>query len=459
VYSTKELKTLWQAQKDWVGAGFDERIVETDPEAVAYMVETNLLYTAMMFRDAKALGEDRSVVRVFNEKMEFKIERRWVSLRDLKGRIPYSDQERRFIGWNCIHPDGFVRHDDTKYENLYPIARLEQGAHRNIVRQGQKFWHGREDYDEGKEKPFVLQVITTGRPCFPDSWALWNADEHTPEHSSARLIGPDGSVFSFGTRMGPSDAEQVTKITNILSTAETYVPTPDYEETRRSHEKRVTSIAITKEKFEAIRRYVEAATKGFPFNFANANCAWFVTTLMALGGVDVDVRMSPAEFISGCLPTLSNVPLVGEPLSKVASAVALVAVPIIDLIGAFLRYIVPRCIQKACAFVTNGIHQLFRMVGAFITNLVALAILGAGRTYIPEGTRYQPNRGADGPLALPTATCLMGWKDLFNPNALSFNHAVKLKRWQLAQRGCTTIFTDTRTGLSCLDPAAGRVVS
>lgn len=456
--STDSLKILWQSQKKWVDAGFDERLVETDPDSVAYIVETDLLYTLAMFRDAQALDGERSVVRFVNDKVEFKVERQWVSLRDLKGRIPYSKLEQRFIGWNCTHPDGFVRYDDTTYETLYPIAKIRPEVHRNIVRQGQKFWDGREDYDEGKEKPFVLQVITTGRPCFPDSWALWNAEEHTPEHSSARLIGPDGSVYSFGTKMRPADAERVTKISNILSTAESRVPTPDYEETRRSHEKRVTSIALTKERFESICRYVEASTKGFPFNFANANCAWFVTTLMALGGVEVDVRMTSSEFVSGCLPSLRDVPLIGKPLANVASSVALVAVPIIDLIGAFLRYIVPRCIQKVCAFVTNGVSQLFRIVGAFVTNLIALALLGAGRTYIPEETRYQQNRGADGPLALPTATCLMGWKDLFNPNALVFNHALKLKQWQLTQRGCTTIFTETQTGLSCIDPAVGRVV-
>jgi hypothetical protein len=459
VLSTEALKEMWQVQKKWVEAGFEECIVETDPEAVAYAVQTGLVHTLAMFRDAKALDGEPLTIRVLNGKVLFKVERQWLELKDFKGRVSYSTQERRFIGWNYVHPDGFIRRDNTRYENLYPIARLNSDVYHRILYQAQGFWRGREDFDEGHEKPFVLQVITTGRPCFPDWWMLRNVDEHTPEHSSARLIGPDGSVYSFGTKMLPPGADRVTQVTNILSTAQTHVSTPDYEESRSSHEKRVTSIALTEERFEAICRYVETAAEGFPFNFATANCARLVTTLMTLAGVEVDVSMTPGEFLAGCLPTLSDVPLIGKPMSNVASAVALVAVPIIDLVSALLRYIVPRCIQRAYSWVVQGVAHLLRIAGAFVTNLIALAVFGAGRTYIPEGTRYQPNRGAEGPLALPTATSLLTWKDLFRPGALMFNHALKLKQWQLAQRGCTTIFTDSQSGLSCIDPAAGVVVS
>ena len=455
--STETLKTLWKAQKKWVEAGFEESIVETDPEAVAYAVDTGLVHTLAMFRDASALDGETAAVQFQGGKALFKVERLWLPIGDFKGRIQYSPDEKKFIGWNCIHPDGFVRRDDTKYETLYPVAKLKPEVFDRVLRQGREFWEGREEVDEGREKPYVLQVMTTGRPCFPHMWCLTNLDDHTPEHSSTRLIGPNGFVYSFGTKMRSVDADRVTKITNILSTAETHVPVPDYEETRPSQEKRVTSIALTKERFEAICRYVETANKGFPFNFAEANCARFVVSLMALAGVELDVKMTVGEFLLGCLPALSDVPAVGRPLSNVAAAVAFVAVPIIDILGAFLRYVLPQCIQRVHMFVVRKAEQLLRLIGAFVTNLFVLTLLGAGRTYIADGVRYEPNRGADGPLALPTSTRLMRWKDLFRPDALIFYHAIKLRRWQLAQHHATTVFTDPKYGFACLDPAAGVV--
>ena len=206
--STGSLKTLLKTQKKWVGAGFNEGLVETDPEAVAYCVDTGLVFTLAMFRDAAALDGETAAVRFQNGKALFKVEQLWVTLEELKRRVPYSHEERRFIGWNCIHPDGFVRRDDTKYETLYPIAKLKPEVYDRILRQGKGFWAGREEVDEGREKPFVLQVMTTGRPCFPQAWYSSNLDDHTPEHSSTRLIGPDGSVYSFGTKMRPVDANE-----------------------------------------------------------------------------------------------------------------------------------------------------------------------------------------------------------------------------------------------------------
>ena len=457
-FSTDEQKALLRTQKKWVEAGFDETIVETDPEAVSYAVETGLIYTLAMFRDAPALDKGSPVVRFEGGRALFKVEGQWATAEEVKAKIPYSKEEKRFIGWNCIHPDGFVQHDDTIYTSLYPIATIRPDVYARVLRQGQEFWAGREDADEGKEKPYVLQVMTMGGRYFPNSWCTKNLEDMIPGHSSVRLIGPDGSVCSFGTHFRASDADRVWR-DHFLTTVETHVPMPDFMESRPSCEVRVTSIAITKDRFESICRYSEEAAKGFPFNYATANCTRFGTTLMALCGVEVDTRTTAGEIISKIPPSLSDVPFIGRPLSRLAAAVAVVAVPIIDLTGALLRFVLPRCLRLAYVFVVREVSHVMKSMGAFITNLLAMTLLGAGRTFIPKGVHYQPNRGADGPLALPTSTRLMTWRDLLNPDALVFYHSSKLKHWQLAQRNATTVFTDAKFGLACLDPADGAVLS
>lgn len=451
------LKTTLREQKKWVEAGFPEEIVVTDPEAVHFAVSSDLLYTILMYKNASdALDGEEITIRFQDGKALFKVEGSYIPYDKCKETIRYSPEEKKFLGWNFVHPYGFILKDASSFDAIYPIARLKPEVCKRILDTASHFWsEDQDEVDPGEEKNFVLQVMTTGRRCFPSTWWGNNADDMTPEHTSSRLITPDGYVFSFGTKMRPADADKVTSLSNFLATAMSTTSAPDYEEPRSSNEKRVTSIPLTQERFDAILRFVNETNKGFPFNFPTQNCARFVTAQMALAGVNVDIKMSVAQFFYGMLPNLEQVPLIGTPLSKLIAAVAFVAVPIIDSLCAVLRNWTPRFVQTAWVVVTGAILEVFRRIGAVFINSIFFFAMGGGKSFIsPDQCKEQDQQVGEG-VSLPMAPRLMQWWDIFNPDAITIYHAFKLRQWQYKQDS-TTLYEKPQFGLSCIDPIQGK---
>ena len=447
-------RELYSTQKKWVESGFDEDVLQTDPEGVAFAVETGLIHTILMFQKAAdSLEGDPITIQIRNGKAHFLVNGEYQPLEAFKDRIQYSKEEKRFVGWNFIHPQGFVEKDDTSYDALYPIAKLKPEAYARIAEQANAFWQGREEVDPGQEKGFILQVMTTGRTCIPHTWWGQNIDDHTPEHSSSRLIGPDGSVYSFGTKMARADAEFVTQPQNLFTTAVSYVPAPDYEEPKPAEEKRVTFIPITEKRFEDIRRYVVTASHGFAFNFGNANCAHFVQSLMGLAGVHVDIKMTVTQFLYGILPSLENIPVVGRPMAKVAAAVTFITKPLLDLISAMAQA-TPQFVRHIWTKIVDFAMILPRTIGAVFVNVIVMTLMGANKTRVPDGRPFEA--GESGDLALPSARYCLQWKDLFDPDAFFIYHAFKLRLWQLAQKS-TVLYRNPECGFTCIDPQKGIV--
>ncbi len=450
------LKPLLREQTKWVEAGFPEEIVVTDPDAVHFVVSTDLLYTVLMFKKASGvLDGEELTIRFAEGKAFLKVEGRYLPYEAFKERIVYSEAEKKFPGWNYIHPDGFIPKDNTDFDEMYPIARLKPEAYEQIARTAAQFWgEDQEEVDPGHEKRCIFQVMTTGRSCIPRTWWGINFDDMTPEHTSSRLITPDGYVYSFGTKMRAADGEKVTKLTNLLTTALSFTSALDYEEPKPSEEKRVTSIPITKERFDAIARYVNTHNKGFAFNFASQNCARFVNVQMALAGVPVDIKMSIPEFISNFFPTLANVPLVGRPLSSVIATISFVVTPIIDIISAILRCITPYPVKRVWEVLTWAAHELLRRIAAVLYNGFFFLVLGAGRTCLPPGRIPEHPVDPDDQLTMPTSNHLLHWWDIANPDAITGYHAYKVRMWQMKQRS-SVFYTNPENGFSCIDPTKG----
>jgi hypothetical protein len=447
---------LLHEQQKWIDAGFDERALVTDPEGVHFAVSTDLIYTILMFKDSADILEGEQItIPIVDGKALFKVGGEYLPYSAIKGRIVYSEEEQKFPGWNFIHPSGFVPRDSSEFSEMYPIAKLKPDAYERIARNASQFWcDNQQEVDPGCEKRYILQVITTGRSCIPRTWWGTNFDNHTPEHSSSRLITPDGYVYSFGTKMRPADAQRVKSLNNFLATALSTTSAIDYEESRSSEEKRVTSIPMTKNRFDAILRYGNDANKGFPFNFASQNCARFVSTQMALAGVPVNIKMSVPQCLAGILPDLDKVPLIGRPLSKVIAAVSFVVRPIIDALGALFRYFTPSPITKIWHVLTWSVRELFRRVGAVIYNGLFYSLMGAGRSFVPDGRFTERKCDPNDETSLPTSTRLLRWWDIFNPDAITVYHAYKLRLWQNKQKS-SVFYTNPKSGFGCIDPAKG----
>ena len=197
---------MLKEQKKWVSAGFDRALVKTDPEAVHFAVSTNLIYTIAMFQKTEGiLAGEKITIHNDDGVALFLVEGEWVPYSAFKEIIRYSQKEARFIGWNFVHPQGFIPRDWAEYDQIYPIAKLTQEAYQKIKTHAQQFWSADQpEVDPGVPKGYILQVMTTGRNLLPDAWWAQNFKEHFPGHGSARLITPEGLVYSFGTEDAPS---------------------------------------------------------------------------------------------------------------------------------------------------------------------------------------------------------------------------------------------------------------
>ncbi len=434
------MKALLKEQSRWVEAGFPQESLTVDPEAVHFVVATDLMYTVMMYQKcADILEGESTTLRFVDGKVLIKVEGEYLPYADIKEKIRYSSDEKKFCGWNMIHPMGFVPCDATSWNDMYPIARLTPEAYQRVAARASQFWsEDQEEIDPGREKGYILQVITTGRSCLPHAWWNANFNDMTPEHTSSRLITPDGYVFSFGTKMAAADAEQVTQLSGFLTTAASRTSCPDYEEVRPSHEKRVTSIPMTKERFDAIVQYAKEMNKGFAFNFASQNCARFVTVQMALAGVFANIKMSLSECLYGMLPRLRDIPFVGQPVARVAAAISFVVTPIFDLLAALIRWVTPYPVKRVWEVVTSFVREALRRMCAVIINALFFFVMGAGKTLIPK------------------SRCLLRWQNLANPDAIVVYHAYKLRQWQARQLS-SVYYTKPEAGLCCLDPEKGWV--
>lgn len=449
-------KELLREQKKWVDAGFPEEVLTTDPDAVHFAVSTHLLYTVLMYRkSAEILEGDPVTFQIADGKVLFKVEGEYVPYERIKEIIRYSESDEKFPGWNFIHPMGFVHQDSVDCEAIYPIAQLTPEAYHRVATTASHFWsENQEEIDPGREKQYVLQVMTTGRCCIPRTWWGVNSDDMMPEHSSSRLITPDGRVFSFGTKLHPDDAKKLTSLTSFLTTAVSRTCSPDYDEPRPSDEKRVTSIPITKERFDAIMAFANDMNKGFVFNFANQNCTRFVAAQMALAGVYVNARTTAAQCYYAMLPNLKDVPLVGRPLVQMIAAIAFVVTPIFDCISALARWITPYPVRWVFEQGTWVVTELFRRIGAIALNILHFFIMGGGRTLIPLGRSEHRTISPDDPIRRSISPTVLRWQDIANPDAFPVYHSSMLREWQTRQRS-SVFFTKPECGLSCIDPADG----
>jgi hypothetical protein len=445
---SEPLRELFKEQKKWVDAGFDRRLVRTDPEAVHFAVSSKLIYTISMFeKSADILKGEPLTIRNDDGVALFKVEGEWVPYANFKNKIQYSEKECRFVGWNFIHPQGFIPRDWAEYGQIYPIATITPEAYQKIKAHAEQFWSkDQPEVDHGIEKGYILQVMTTGRDLLPNVWWAQNFKEHFPEHGSARLITPEGLVYSFGTKMRLPDEEVLCHVSSYLCTGISNVPTPDYEESRKADDRLMASLPVTKERFDSIIDFVNRANQGICFNFSRQNCVRFVEVLLRLSGMKVSIKTSVHELLRDMLPRLSDIPIIGKQLSAASTRIACVVASVFDTIGMVLGYVTPHPIKKIVEFAAGCVTNVLQRIEAVFWNGLGL-ILGASKSIVPE------SRANDGNLKeVETFRQLIHWSDLFTPGAVSIYYVTKLKEWMVQQRN-TVLFIKPEHGFCCFDPA------
>ncbi len=439
---------LLKEQEKWVAAGFDRALLVSDPEAVRFAVSTRLIHTISMFKKTADMLEGE-VLDIRNEdgRALFKVEGEWLPYSAFKDRIHYSDEECRFIGWNVIHPMGFIPRDWAEYGEIYPIAKVTPEAYRKLKAHAEQFWTAEQpEIDPGCEKGYILQVMTTGRDYLPNTWWAQNFKEHFPEHGSVRLITPEGFVYSFGTKMRLPDQEFLSHPSSYLGVGISNVPTPDYEEPRRSDDRLMTSLPVSKERCEKILDFVSRANRGICFNFARQNCVRFVATVLGIAGVEVNIRTSVHELLSGIVPRLSDIPDIGTTLSAAVSRIACVAGSLFDKISTVLGYLLPTPLKMLGACVGRVVTSIAQRIEAVFWNGIGLCLLGASKSIVPEGRLADQNVPE-----VETFRQLLHWSDIGTPDAIPLYYVSKLKAWMRRQT-TSLLYLKPEHGFCCFDP-------
>jgi hypothetical protein len=446
---TDPVRTRAREQEKWVAAGFDRSLITTDPEAVHFAVSSKLIYTIAMFAKSAAFLEGEPMtIKAVNGSAYFKVEGEWKPYSAFKDEIQYSEELYKIVGWNFIHPMGFVHHDWVEYDRIYPIAKLNEAGIRATRAHAQKFWgEDQPEIDPGAEKPCVLQVMTTGREWDGLSKAWWanNLREHFPKHTSLRLMMPDGYLYSFGGKMGLQTDAFLCSSEHQLATGLATVPTPDYEESRRSDDRTMVAVPLTEERAKQILAFANEANKGFSFNFLRQNCVRFADVVLRLGGVKMSSQMSMGQFLADGLPRVSDIPYIGKGIAAIASAVCSVVSPVFHCIGAVVNAVMPYPIKLVWNFVTGAVGEVSSRIAAFVVNGVALTFLGADTSVVPE---EQPKISK-----LESFRQLLTWKDLWTPEAIQVCFSTQLDRWLRAQRN-VLIFPKPEYGFCCLNEEA-----
>jgi hypothetical protein len=446
-------QSLFTEQQKWAEAGFDRTLLKTDPEAVHFAVSTKLIYTIAMFEKSSDIleGDPLTIRKDDAGKALFKVKGEWVPYDSFKDKIQYSEQESRFVGWNYVHPDGFIPRDWAEYNEIYPVAKLKPEAYQKIKVHAEKFrGTGQPEIDPGVPKGYILQVMTTGRNLLPDTWWAKNFRENFPGHGSLRLITPDGEVYSFGIKMRQPDQEFLIKISNYLGSGISNVATPDYEESRNSDDKLMASLPISKERFDRIINFVNRANQGICFNFARQNCIRFAETVLRLSGVEISVKTPISELLSNVMPRISDIPGIGKPLAKGLKKVAGITSAIFSRIANVFNAITPMPIKRAWSFLTDWATSLANGVLRRIENAFwvtfSLCFLGAWKSIVP------PSRmNHDDPKEVEIFHHFLDWKDLFNPDALQIYYVTKLREWMKKQK-TALLFKSPEHGFCCFDP-------
>lgn len=420
----KESRDLLHIQQKWLSAGFDESLLSSDPEAVQFAVDSSLIYTVAMFKDAGSVLENNDIdIRNVDGKAFFKVEGQWVSYQEVVSKkIVYEESLGRFPGWNFVHPMGFIRKDSENYDTPYPIAKLSKEAHDHVRAEAAKM-HDRP------ESPWILQAMTSSLGALKKTWITKNLVDRYPEHASFRLIDKDGNLYSMGTKLRPHEATDIFSFRcgSLLRTTDCKVATPDYEESKKFAERRVTSIPVTEDQFNKVIAFAQESNQGegVRFNAARQNCTKFVQEVLRRADITVDTCVTFPSYIRSILPDLKDIPVIGKPLDWLVSKICWIATTVFRAIGE----LIPEPIKRGFHKIGIAIMEAAKKVAAVMWNWIAILMGGLNTNRTPKNREDTINNES----RLTFFSRLVKSSRLLDPHLLDLYASHKLKEWQLLQ--------------------------
>jgi len=429
--SLEHNRQLLSIQTKWIKAGFDPELIRTDPQAVAFSVESKLIYTIKMFSQAQtALAPaEIGILKNRSGKALFKMQDKWVTYEELKKTVHFDKAQDKFPGWSYRQPSGFVPHDVTAYNKPIPIAKVNTRAYQNWLHQAKKLWSTNlSEIDPNEQKDSILLITTTGNFSKTNNPLLKSFSQHFPEHCSIRLIDKEQNLFSLGVYI----PQKQTDCSDFLTSDAAHLISPDFEENRNNDVQRVTAVAITSQRCADILSHAEKlnSQNGFHFNLVYQNCVRFAQSTAHLAGLTIDTKEFTPTFVYKLLPKLHDIPALGTLVHGIKVIASLVSTLLFDFSP--LR---PRPIEQISKIHAQTFNALIHKVQVVFTNTI-YACLGL----LEKNAADTPHQ-------------FTHWLDLFNETTSYVMTSYKLKEWQKKQLN-TLYFYNNKTSL-CIDPEQG----
>ncbi len=421
-----------KAEKKWIELGFSEEWLKADPASVHFIANTGAIYSILTLKNSPDLLDPEPLLSLENGQISVLVkewdESEYVPIQEFQKRVRYEERDDIFIdnegkhGWNMTQW-GFV--PKGRFEGFEAFAQITPEALKTVVDHGKTFWSPEQQKDRnGNERNCVIQVTANfkSRMGLPRTGWAKNAIE-TFNHIGIRVIDPNGKVYSFGYEMTDENNRATFKsFKTFCGSANALGAWPDFDVLRPFEDCNVTTAAISEEGFNKVKKFIEE-NKGCRFNSIKQNCAKHVSLACKEVDIDIPIYQDAFEYLGGALPSLSQIPVIGKPLSWVAKVVSCVA----------------RAIFKVIQFITPEIIKLpFRAVWksckTVAGSLLAL-ILGANKMKPRDPTDPRNQEDVIDPARMSSfSKVFRSWKDLFNPDISRVASSKKVMDWQRAQR-------------------------
>lgn len=427
--SNSKLKELYTIVDRWLQGGYDRSYILTDPDAVSAFGEADFR-ALKLFKNGKNQLSDKNVDLLFNNgKVLFKVQNRWKFFNEIKDLIQFDSENKKFIGWTFVHPDGFIPVDTTDCSSLKPFAKLSSKTHKALTTVANKFWNEKEsEVDPNIKKPCILQVMIHNKD-YNKPWCFLfkNLKKMSDHHCQIRLIDPKGQVYSFGTWGDKKNLEFVHKKRFPyfnLHTANGTVSFPDREELNRCLLDSV-SIPISLKRFEKIKKCAENISKnnGFRFCMSNRNCCRLAQDVLKIAGIDIDCRINFSQYLLACLPDAKDIPIIGPSLATLAKLISFIFLKLKPLSN-----LAPNSVKKVSRVFGKAILYVPKKIQTFFSSLIFL-LLGAGtgnKSVVKEdGTSLEDSN---------QKRLINSFWDIFNEKPTLIYHSKVLRDWVQKQR-------------------------
>ena len=242
------------------------------------------------------------------------------------------------------------------------------------------------------------------------------------------------------------DQDYLCQVSSYLATGISNVPTPDYEEPRKSDDRLITSLPVTKERFDRIIDFINRANRGICFNFSRQNCVRFIQVVLGIGGINMSIRTTAHELMAGVLPRLSDIPGIGKQVSAVVTKIGCVAASALDAVSTVLGFVTPYHLKKLGEFAVWAATEVLRRIDAVFWNALGLCVLGASKSIVPDSQMSNTSVPE-----VETFHHVLNWSDFFTPDAMPTYYVTKLKEWMQRQK-TALLFRKPEYGFCCFDP-------